>query len=215
MSFSIQIGTNNGKNDDFYNFINNSKHCTDNIILVEPLPFFNTFLKNQYNTKNIYIENIVIIDEEKTNPINFYYCTKDKKEFNLIDNKSIGNPPDYGCSSLDKNLLLSHNFRGFKYEEKDIITIKVNSLTLNQLLDKYNINNLINLFIDAEGKDVDILNSFDLEKYLPTNILFEYIHSNEKELNTLLDKLNKLNYIIYKNQGISIFATLDNESNSR
>ena len=73
----VQIGSNGGK-DDAYDYIQKNSSKIDNLLLIEPLVEFNNVLKDQYSDiNNLYIENIVIVDDEnikeKLNIINLKY----------------------------------------------------------------------------------------------------------------------------------------------
>jgi hypothetical protein len=52
----------------------------------------------------------------------------------------------------------------------------VKCTTLNKLFQKYNLNKIDVLFIDAEGFDLEIIKSINYEKYDVRNILYEYRH---------------------------------------
>lgn len=203
MTSYIQIGSNSGDEDDFTYFLKNNEIICDNVLLVEPLKIFNNPLYTNFKKifNNIIIENIAITETENTELVNFYYSKTDDPNYNLLSLEETGYAPKYGCASLYKDLILTHNFRGFEFKEKDIIEVKVKSLTLNQLIKQYNINNIPALFVDAEGEDVNILSSFNIEKYLPQHIFFENKHSDNIKLNKLYDRLSKLGYSLYKNIG--------------
>lgn len=213
-TYSIQIGCNHGQ-DDFYKFVKHSDRNTDCVIFVEPLSLFNERIQKQYTGlfDCLHLENVAIVGKQIYKPLRFYYCTKDTSSFNIVDMSEIGDPENYGCSSIHKELLLSHSFRGFKYAEEDVREIIVPSMTLTNLIDKYNVSCLVNLFIDAEGEDVNILTNFDIEKYMPLNINFEHRHADSSELDALVNRLTRLGYGLTWHY-LSIHAQL-NESNTR
>jgi hypothetical protein len=53
---------------------------------------------------------------------------------------------------------------------------KVGAIRINQLLEKYKLNMLDILYIDAEGMDDDIIKDLDFSKYLVRKIYFENLH---------------------------------------
>ena len=63
-------------------------------------------------------------------------------------------------------------------------------MTINKLMDKYNLLELEYLFIDAEGLDVFIIDSLEFNKYNYKNIIFEAVHSDGP-----FTQGNNLNYI--------------------
>lgn len=54
--------------------------------------------------------------------------------------------------------------------------ISVPTISINSLLKNYT--DIDRLYVDAEGSDIDIINSIDLEKFDIPYIMFEYIHSD-------------------------------------
>jgi len=152
----IQIGANSG-NDHVFDFISKNHNEIDLAILVEPIPFIISELKDQYKTyNNIIIENIAISDENITD-FTLYY----------VENSN------YELSSFSKQHILDHGC-----PESKIKSVIVPSLTINQLLNKYNIIELDYLYIDTEGLDVHILGSIDYFKYKINNIIFEIAHTD-------------------------------------
>jgi FkbM family methyltransferase len=152
----IQIGANSG-NDYVFDFISKNYNEIELAILVEPIPFIINELKNQYEIyNNIIIENIAISDESIS-------------DFTLYYEENS----NYEVSSFSKQHILDHGCPEYK-----IKSVIVPSLTINQLLDKYNIIELDYLYIDTEGLDVHILSSIDYFKYKINNIIFEIAHTD-------------------------------------
>jgi FkbM family methyltransferase len=180
----IQIGANSG-NDHVFDFISKNHNEIDLAILVEPIPFIISELKDQYKTyNNIIIENIAISDENITD-FTLYY----------VENSN------YELSSFSKQHILDHGC-----PEPKIKSVIVPSLTINQLLDKYNIIELDYLYIDTEGLDVHILGSIDYFKYKINNIIFEIAHTDgaKRQGSNFLEITNYL-----KNLGYSL-SSIDN-----
>lgn len=61
--------------------------------------------------------------------------------------------------------------------------LELTGSTLQGLMDTFEIERVDLLHIDTEGYDWVILSQFNLERYRPTVILFEYKHLNETDLN--------------------------------
>lgn len=55
-------------------------------------------------------------------------------------------------------------------------SISVPTISINSLLKTYT--NIDRLYVDAEGLDIDIIDSIDLEEFCIPYIMFEYIHSD-------------------------------------
>lgn len=173
----IQIGSNDGKQGDpLYNFISNSS-CWKGV-LVEPVGFLYDRLKNNYiNRPDLNFEKSVISNTKK---MTFYYLDESAKE-NLTDL-----PYWYSqLNSFDRNHII-------RYLGKQIVPFireeYINSITLNDLMEKYNIKKLDMLHIDTEGHDYQILKQLDLEVLRPLMVLVEYRHLSFWETYKLIMK---------------------------
>lgn len=154
----VQIGSNGGK-DDAYDYIQKNSSKVDNLLLIEPLIEFNSLLKDQYgNIKNLYIENIVVVDDENIKEIEFFIS-----------------PNNHRLSSINIKHILKH-----KIDENSISKRNIKSDTLSNILDKYNLFKINKLFIDTEGFDEKIIKSIDMNKYDIDIIEYEWMHINEK-----------------------------------
>lgn len=187
----VQIGANSG-NDAVYNLISANQNEIELAILIEPIPFIIDELKQSYNSfKNIVIENIAISDE-------------DLPEFTLYYEEDS----NYEVSSFSKKHILDHGCPEYK-----IKSINVPCLTINQLLEKYNIVELDYLYIDTEGLDVHIISSIDYSKYKINNIIFEIAHTdgaNNKGSNysEIVNYLQSLGYSLTQQDNLNIKASL-------
>lgn len=171
---AVQIGANRG-NDEFTSLIKNEH--VDTLILVEPLSVHNPSLINCYsNIDNKFIENVIITDKENSEEVIY---------FHKLDGLEYGN--NYELASLNKQHSL--NIRN-SYEEKEVIALKLPNLTINNLLDKYKLQNIDLLFIDTEGYDSKIIMSIDFTKFNIKEIYYENLHVNAYELRTFLKEKN-------------------------
>ena len=73
--------------------------------------------------------------------------------------------------------------------------IQINSYKLNTLLEKFNINKIDFLNIDAEGHDFKIISNFNFSKYRPKLISIEH---NSYDLNESIN--SEINDLLIKNQ---------------
>lgn len=170
----IQIGSHKG-NDDLTNIIKNyDKDNIEIIILVEPQSQYNNNLIDCYKDYNVKIENLVVVDNPEINKVTFFRCVDEK---------------DTEISSLDLKHL-------FKHEKSNYIESDFDCITINKLLDKYNIIELDILFIDTEGFDDRIIKSIDYEKFNIKSIFYENLHI---ENNSLIEFLNSKNYSVCEN----------------
>jgi len=169
----IQIGANVG-NDDLSRIIGDKQ--PNNLILVEPMSLHNDSLMTHYGwVNNLYIDNVVI-DVKSGEDIEFYYHLDDG--------------PLYEVSSLSKeHIYVKHN----KLNVDRISSLKLKTITINDLFVKYNLINIDILFIDAEGSDDDIIRSIDFLKFNIENIYFENLHLKNVDI-----------YDFLKNKGYTV-----------
>ena len=179
----IQIGANDGKRfDEISKFIKNNNELK--AILVEPVKkYFEQLKENYKDFKNIKFENSAI---SKNNEINFLYCVKDKFIENYQDHIK-------GINSHEIKHLLNHNVK-----ESHIEKIKVETLTFQNLIKKYDLNEIDLLYIDVEGYDDKIVLDFLDNSKLRPILFFEYIHIKNTSLKILIKRLLNENYKILR-----------------
>ncbi len=169
----VQIGANDGKRfDELNGFI---KEFKPKSILVEPIDDYYQDLKKNYQSfDNVYFENSAISVGKHIN------------EIYTVEKKNISKYSDHiqGINSFDKNHLIKH---GVKL--KHIVKKKIKCISINDLLEKYNINNLDLLFVDAEGYDANIVFDFLKNSDQEPIIIFEHIHAETKILENLISIL--------------------------
>jgi FkbM family methyltransferase len=179
----IQIGTCVG-NDDVTSLIQNNK--IDSLVLIEPMSIHNNSILDCYkNVENVFLENIAITYD-------------DRKEISFFYHQNDG--PKYEVSSIDKHHIIKHG-----YNEQGIIELKVKSIMLNELFEKYNLLNIDVLFIDAEGIDDKLIKSINFEKFQISKIFFENLHITDV---TIYDFLINLGYEITHNIGYMGWSSL-------
>ena len=98
-----------------------------------------------------------------------------------------------GISSFDKGHLIKHGIKA-----KHIVKEKVNQISFDQLLSKYNIKNFDLLLIDTEGYDCNIVSDFFVKiKTIRPFLVFEWSHINNIELCNTLNFLIQNNYLFF------------------
>jgi FkbM family methyltransferase len=191
----IQIGANSG-NDSVTEFIKQNLIDVELAILVEPIPFVLDKLKQCYkNNTNVIIEPIAITDSDTDETLELFF------EMDSIN---------YEVCSFSKNHLIEH---GCPIDKID--SISVPALSINRLMDKYDLKELDHLFIDTEGLDVHIICSLDFEKYKFKEIVFESAHTDgtriqRENYKKIVNYLQSLNYIIENIDGLNSRAKLIN-----
>ena len=178
----IQIGANDGvKDDPLTNII---KKFRLESLLLEPIKKYFLSLQNNYlNYENVKLENSAL---SINNEINFLYKVN-PEYFN-----KYGTLTDV-ISSFYEDHLIKHGIN-----KKHIIKEKVNQISFDQLLSKYNINNFDLLLIDTEGYDCNIVGDFFIKiKTIRPFLVFEWSHIKNIELCNTLNLLIKNNYLFF------------------
>jgi len=178
----IQIGANDGvSHDHLHNII--KKHRLESLLLEPIESYFVDLKKNYLNFPNVKIENSAL---SVNNDISFLY--KVNPEYSKIYGTLSS-----GISSFDKDHLIKHGIKA-----KHIVKEKVNQISFDQLLNKYNISNFDLLLIDTEGYDCNIVNNFFIKiKTIRPFVVFEWSHSKNAELRNTLDLLIKNDYSFF------------------
>ena len=174
----IQIGANDGLRFDVLNkYI---KEYKIDSLLVEPVPFYFSKLKDNYSKDNfVKLEKSAI--SKKSGTISMYTV---KREYLDKYDEHIK-----GINSVNKKHLNKHNVKSNHIEK-----ISVECLSPKDLLEKHQINNLDLVFIDAEGYDGDIvINFLNYIDYQPI-IIFEFIHIKHDLFTNVIKKLDEKKY---------------------
>ena len=173
----VQIGACRG-NDHVTKLIENQN--VDFLLLVEANPFNIESLKQCYTNYQCIIENIVITPDLTTDKIPFYY--------------SVDDGPGYEVSSMIKSHPMMY------YREDQIKEFELPAISLDSLLQKYNIDYLDYLFLDIEGIDAEVSLSLDLEKYDIKHVQVEFLHLGNHQQ----DVTNH-----FQNHGYSLHSGID------
>ena len=167
------------------------EYQNQNILLVEPVPYNITLLKeNTTKYKNISIETSAV--SEKNQIKKFYYVKPDAV-------KKLGKHWASGIGSFDKQHILNHKYKRFMISDTDIEQIDIQYLSFSNLIKKYSISSIDLLQIDVEGAEFEILNSIDFEKIEIKKIIFEFKHfdgtfKEGPKLRSIKEKLVNFNY---------------------
>jgi FkbM family methyltransferase len=161
---------------------NDVKKCSNKVLLIEPVKYNFDQLKNRFkNYKNIIFENVAIGDKNEL--IDFFHVLESS-----ID--KLKKHWASGIGSFSKEHILKHRTKRFQIAEEDIKCIKIKAITFNKLVEKYKIEYINKLMIDAEGFDYNIIKSIDFKKIFIKEIIFE-----KKHLSTTFQIGSKLNEI--------------------
>lgn len=198
-AFLVQIGSNDGKTGDpFYELLQKNKHWK--ALLVEPIPYFFQQLQQHYpDASRFKLENVAINQGEC---LPFYW----------VDPLAQQQLPDLAywavqLGSFDKAHILKE--LGAKIEPF-ILSQELEGITVQQLLDRNQVQSIDILHIDAEGYDWKILSQLDLNQYQPQFILFEYHHLSTEEL-ALAKAFLQEQYELF-DMGIDLLAVSQNSA---
>jgi len=178
----IQIGANDGVSHDHLHKI--IKKFRLQSLLLEPIKKYFLDLQNNYAAyDNVKLENSAL---SINNEIFFLYKVN-PEHFDKYGTLSSG------ISSFNKEHLLKHGIK-----KKHIVQEKVNQISFDELLNKYNFKSFDLLLIDTEGYDCNIVNNFFLKiKETRPIIIFEWSHIKNNELENTLSNLIKNSYSFF------------------
>lgn len=179
----IQVGANDGQLvDPIYPLLNECEQLS--ALLIEPLPTAFKKLQQTYSKleSRVTLANIAIGDS--SGELTLYYVDDEYIKENSCVNLS-------GLASVNYSVILKaakHN----KNLHKAIRSSKVESLSFNQVLSKYNIGEVFMLQIDTEGYDSVVLHQALDAGLKPPIIQYEHKHlslrDQEKCRNSLINK---------------------------
>jgi FkbM family methyltransferase len=193
----IQVGSNEGvmATDPLSSFILRDKWRG---VLIEPVPkIFEKLKKNYEGCPNLFFENVAISNERKT--CEFFVVDENAEFFkenpNLV-NEAGGFFGDL-VGSLDREHVLKCKPR---ITEKELKKIQVTCLTLQDIVDKYKLERIDVLHIDAEGHDDVVLFSLDFARIRPKIVMFEHAHLSMERYFACMELLAVHGYsVLYTN----------------
>jgi FkbM family methyltransferase len=182
----IQIGGNDGVNDDpLHHFIVNNKSKVTGYIL-EPVKDYYTDLEKNYSDFPLIKTLNKAIHNSETEML-----------INRVNPESAAILPKYtkGIASF-KN---EHHIN-CKVPSEHMIQEKVACVSLQNLVQEYGINGVDLLQIDTEGYDAEIILNIDFSVFKPSIINFEYYvpqTMSKETFDTIIELLHKNNYEIW------------------
>ncbi len=183
----IQVGAYDGvSNDPVFYFI---KTYNWKGVLIEPVQYIYQKLQETYKgIDGLHFENVGIAD--RTGEMDFYSLPKSFSE------------PDWlqQLGTFDKHSI-EFNLATLPDLIPQIETKKIKAVRLTDILEKYKIEVLDVLAIDAEGYEYNILKSLPEIKQQPRIILFEWGSMDTSTYSDLLKLLNQQHYSIFKSGG--------------
>lgn len=148
----VEVGANDGVRGDHLNYWIQNFGWTG--IMCEPLEYECSLLKQLYVTNpNIHVENVAI--HSTLDRVTLYVPNPIKRR---------------GTASIYKNN------RNIWRHRKRLEKIKVPCCTVQSLIDKYKMHDFKILQIDAEGAELEVIQSIDLNRNCPDIINYEHKH---------------------------------------
>lgn len=180
--FFVEVGANDGvSNDPIRDWV--EKYNWEGV-LIEPVETaFVKLMKNYEGIKGVYFEKVAISDSE--NDTALLYVPKASKVASLNKN----HPPAKG--------------------KKDVVRTKLS--TLDKIVEKYSIDHIDLLNIDAEGHDFNVIKSLDLDKHKTRIIHYEHRHLSKDEKKECEYYLKRNMYELYFNRNNTIAINVHDE----
>jgi FkbM family methyltransferase len=181
--FFVQIGANDGLNDDLIHYFVRAYGWRG--ILLEPLPQMFERLKTNYGSaaSRLTFVNAALSSQEGSAP---FYRTDGSDELPSWCN---------GTASFSRELIAAHRHLAPNIESH-IVEDRVDCISFASLVDRYKPSHIDLLVIDTEGYDLEILRQIDLVRYRPELIVFEHQHLSDGDRREASDLLTARGYKI-------------------
>lgn len=189
--FFVQVGSNDGSHGDpIRDLVIRNTNWKG--LFIEPIPFLFERLKQNYNNSERFIFEKIAIST-KRGIQKFYYVSEDAKA-------QLGSLPKWydQLGSFDRNHILKH-LEGKL--EPYIVEEDIETVTMQEIFDRNNIEKIDLLHIDTEGFDYKVLSQVDFLRYKPSVIMYEHKHLSDDEKNLAKSLLQKYNYKCFPNRG--------------
>lgn len=177
--FVVQIGANDGREGDpIRGYIEQHRWRG---LLVEPQPrIYERLLANYADQPQLLFENALIFEEQRDNV----------SLFTVRPDATGGDDRLHVMARLNRDSL-ARELREHGVSDPDGVMeeLKVPSLSPDALLEKHGITAFDVLVIDAEGYDFEIVKMFDLERYRPAIVYFEFTHLSPADQRQCLEHL--------------------------
>ena len=182
----IQVGSNDGiSNDPLYDAILRHQRRS---FLVEPVDYLADKLRLLHK-ENHFVTICEFDIHPNSDRVEFFHPAKDAD----IKMGEMWRPWYGQLGSFSKEHLIKHAFCIQPYIEKTFIPCK----TLNDIISRNKITSVSILHIDAEGFDLEVLSSLDLDLIKPHMIMIEHKHAHLTELFSVVRKMTRLGYRTY------------------
>lgn len=182
-AFFVEIGANDGvQYDPLRDHILNRQWQG---LMVEPVPEVFARLEHNFATvrDRVTLVNAAIAQADGTAPF-FQLARSNDTNVEVLD--------VFGSLSADAVRRSGELF--VAPAERRTIEIQVQTLTFESLCDRYSVDRIDLLTIDAEGSDAEILRQIDLQSYRPRLLCFEHLFLDEAEFEQCRQRLECAGY---------------------
>lgn len=189
----VQIGSNDC-NDHVYEYALANRNDIELLLLIEPNNDCLCRCKSKYDELDI---NYHLINKAITVENNDFLTL-------YIDDDDVTGMH----TSFSRNHIVRHNHPESKVQSREFPAIHINNL-----FEEYGLKTIDRLYIDAEGYDIQILNSIDYSKYTIGRIQFEYVHCDGpfsgtgKTVKNFKEKLKSMGYDLSESHGWEVVAS--------
>lgn len=166
----IQVGAHIGRGDKVDARIRTGEYSSG--ILLEPLPHLFEQLKVHFSERGsgFHLVNAAIHPDKDTETVDFI--------------PECEGFPDWASGIGSMIPLVTKKHLDMLVEQSDgripeFEQCTVNCLTFEKLFEQFSVESVGHLYIDAEGMDWPILQSFDFTTYRPQRVIFEHLHMDE------------------------------------
>lgn len=177
----VQIGSNDGKQGDpIYKYVSTSRKWKG--VLVEPIGFLYSRLKENYaNREDLIFEKVLISTKRESKT--FYYVSKEAKEH-------FDDLPFWYDQLGNFSMAFIREHLGERIEPF-IRSESIEAIPLRELLERCSINAIDFLHIDTEGHDYEIMRQLKLDDIRPKIIMIEFKHLSYLSCYKLIKKLRR------------------------
>lgn len=192
--FFVQVGACDGvMNDPIYDLV--IKYRLKGI-LIEPIKYLFTKLKQNYEQAGgLKFDNVAISNTREEKDL-YYVDESFSQNRQVVELMKRGTPNWFiGYGSFFKEKLLRGMYKSLVRDfEKYIVKEKVRCVTFGDVVDKYKVNKIDLLLIDAEGYDFEIIKTLPFETVKPKMIWFEFVYLKDNDKESCLSFLRKNGY---------------------
>lgn len=195
----LQIGGNDGQQDDFVNAFSNNKQIE--LHIVEPIKIYYEELKKYYsNQSNVYTYNYAITNTTSVDYINFIpphpsmpYWLKGCSSF-FMDRNILSGMCSWDENGVPFNPYTDQNL--ISYIKNNTTKLPVMCVTFNDFIKLSNLNSIDILVIDTEGYEYDIIKQINLNQFNISLIILEYHNQSGLAKKHIPELLKEKNYTV-------------------